>query len=854
MPDFGRKRRRIRSAARRPRWLIGSFAAASRPVAPSLLGATVLATPAFAQAVRFQNDGVQFDTIQVAWFSALVGAICFAVVSAGALIRARGRAEKDRADLIVQTADLKLAADRAEAVLNADDQRVVIFPTGSEAPIVMGSLPEGAGAPKGKMAFLAFGQWLDAPSSQRLAERLDALRNRGEPFSDILRTASGTHLEATGRVAGSRAFARFRNLTRERLQYVELAERHERQRREVDTLHSLLEALPMPVWTRDRDGRITWVNKAYARAVEVANTTVAVDAGHELLDTAGRQAVAASRADTDVFRQRLSVVTAGTRRVFDVVDAVSPEGSAGIATDVSDLERAQVELKRTHDSNASTLDQLATAVAIFGADRRLQFYNAAYRSLFGLDTKFLESKPEDGAILDQLRALRKLPEQADYRSWRRDMLASYQAMEPRETWWHLPGGQTLRVVANPHPQGGVTYVYENVTERLELESRYNALIRVQGETLDHLSEGVAVFGSDGRLRLWNPAFAGLWRLDDAALTGRPHVNDVVGRCRILHDDDEVWERIRMAIAGLADTRTRLSGRLERRDGGVIDFTTVPLPDGATLVTFVNVTDTVNVERALVDKNEALEAADQLKNTFIQHVSYELRSPLTNIIGFAQLLGDENAGPLNPKQREYTGYILGSSSALLAIINDILDLATVDAGVMELDLADVDIAATVDAAAAGLRDRLTEARINLKLDVPASIGHFVADEKRIRQILYNLLSNAVAFSDDGGVVEVVCRREGRSILFTVRDHGRGIPEDYLDAVFARFESRPVGARRRGAGLGLSIVKSFVELHGGTVEIVSNEGQGTTVTCRLPDTPGVTRTSGVEELAAPSMPAE
>lgn len=845
MPDIGRKRRRIRSASLHFSAFTG-------------LSAGAFTAPAIAQVVRFQPDGVQFDTIQVAWFSALVGAICFAVVSAGALIRARSRAEQDRAELTVQNADLKLAADRAEAVLNADDQRVVIFPAGSEPPVVMGSLPDGAGAPRGKMAFLAFGQWLDAPSSQRLAERLDALRLRGEPFSDILRTASGTHLEATGRVAGSRAFARFRNLTRERLQYVELAERTERQRREVDTLHTLLEALPMPVWTRDRDGRLSWVNQAYAAALEVASPRLAVDGGHELLDGAGRQAVAASRADGDVFRQRLSVVTAGARRVYDVVDAVSPEGSAGIATDVSELEKLQVELKRTDESNASTLDQLATAVAIFGPDRRLRFYNAAYRSLFGLEAKFLDAKPEDGAVLDQLRALRKLPEQADYRSWRREMLASYQAMEAKETWWHLPGGQTLRVVANPHPQGGVTYVYENVTERLELESRYNALIRVQGETLDHLSEGVAVFGSDGRLRLWNPAFAGLWRLDDAALAGRPHVNDVVGRCRILHDDDAVWERIRTAIAGLADTRTRLSGRLERRDGGVIDFTTVPLPDGATLVTFVNVTDTVNVERALVEKNEALEEADKIKNTFIQHVSYELRSPLTNIIGFAQLLGDGNAGPLNPKQLEYTGYIQGSSSALLAIINDILDLATVDAGVMELDLADVDIQATVAAAATGLRDRLTEAHIDLRLDVPETIGHFVADEKRIRQILYNLLSNAVAFSDDGGVVEVVCRREDHTIVFTVRDHGRGIPEDYLDAVFARFESRPAGARRRGAGLGLSIVKSFVELHGGLVDITSHEGQGTTVTCRLPDEPGARLIRGANESEGasegPALPAE
>ena len=132
---------------------------------------------------------------------------------------------------------------------------------------------------------------------------------------------------------------------------------------------------------------------------------------------------------------------------------------------------------------------------------------------------------------------------------------------------------------------------------------------------------------------------------------------------------------------------------------------------------------VKVERALVERNEALEAADSLKNAFIQHVSYELRSPLTNIIGFAQLLADSRVGPLNGKQRDYTGYILSSSAALLAIVNDILDLATVDAGIMELDLADIDIAETVDAAIEGVQDRVRESEIRHRdaHSSPASAG-------------------------------------------------------------------------------------------------------------------------------------
>jgi signal transduction histidine kinase len=803
-----------------------------------------MALPAFPAFAQDGSRNLAFDSYQVVWLSAFIGAISFAVVSAAALIRAKARTEEDLARLRHEIADLKLAADRAEGVLDAEDQRVVIWSGAGEAPVVMGQLPEESETPRGRVAFTAFGQWLDVRSSQELERAIVALRARGEPFALTLRTQKGTVIDAVGRVSGARTFVRFRDLTAERRDHSELVNRHAALKSESAVVRALLSALPMPVWVRDANGRLTFANDAYARAVDAENGKAAVTKELEFLDTAAREAIQRRRLADPVFSKRVALVAGGERRLFDVVDVSAAGGSAGLANDASELEQVQADLRRTIDGHARTLDQLASAVAIFGADRRLRFYNAAFLALFGLDPAFLETAPEDGAVLDQLRSQRRLPEQADYRSWRRDMLASYQAMEAREFWWHLPGGQTLRVIADPNPQGGVTYVYENVTERLDLESRYNALIRVQGETLDHLAEAVAVFGSDGRLRLWNPALGALWRVPETRLADRPHVGDVIGWCAAMHPDPKLWNDIRTAVAGLADTRTRLEARIERRDGNVIDMRTVPLPDGATLVTFVNVTDTVNVERALVEKNEALQTADQLKNAFIQHVSYELRSPLTNIIGFAQLLGEETVGPLNPKQSEYTGYILGSSGALLAIINDILDLATVDAGIMELDLGPVDVAATVDAAVRGIDDRLSEARISLKTTIDPNVASFTGDEKRIRQILYNLLSNAVSFSNDGGGIELAVWRTGGEIVFEVQDHGRGIAADYLPSVFDRFESRTAGARRRGAGLGLAIVKSLVELHGGTVDIQSAEGKGTTVVCRLPAEPEQRRIQAAE----------
>ncbi|MET1413245.1 ATP-binding protein [Roseibium sp. HPY-6] len=765
-----------------------------------------------------------------------VGGMCaFAVTVAVSLVRHRKQSAQVTAALEKEKSDLKFRVDRLEAMLNTDEQRVIVWTGNGAVPQIWGILPEKSGVPRPPAQLLAFGSWLTTKCAGDLERHLDMLFRSGEAFSATLKTRTGTYVEALGRTTGGAVVLRLRDLTGERQMQAELAARNAGLSGELHMLHSLLDAMPAPAWQRDAEGNLIWANAAYAEAVEMHDAERAVQEKATFLDAAARTAMAVQRTEDGRFSARIPIVASGERRVFEVTDVNASVGGAGIAVDISDLEQAKKELGRAEEYHGRTLDQLAAAVAIYGSDRKLQFYNAAFRQLWDLDESLLESHPEDGAVLDALRAARKLPEQADYRVWRNKMLESYQSLEARENWWHLPDGRTLRVIANPHPQGGVTYIYENFTERLDLESRYNALARVQGETLDNLSEAVAVFGSDGRLRLWNPAFGQIWKLEEDKLAELPHVNEVVSACTLSEIEEEAWKQLVGNVTGLLDNRTHKVSRLERRNGDVLDYATVPLPDGGTLVTFVDVTDSVNVERALLEKNEALQQADQIKNAFIQHVSYELRSPLTNIIGFAQLLADPKFGDLSEKQSEYADYIQSSSSALLAIINDILDLATLDAGIMELDLGEVDVASTVSAAVEGLKDRIAEAKISLRTHVPDDIGVIVADERRLRQVLFNLIANAVRYSEENGVVDVSCNRDDDTVTFVVQDHGYGIPAEILTQVFNRFVGHDTGSRRQGAGLGLAIVKSFVELHGGTVDIQSAEGKGTTVTCVFPSRP-------------------
>jgi signal transduction histidine kinase len=329
---------------------------------------------------------------------------------------------------------------------------------------------------------------------------------------------------------------------------------------------------------------------------------------------------------------------------------------------------------------------------------------------------------------------------------------------------------------------------------------------------------------------------------------RPHIDAIARACKPLCGDPGLFDELKAVIVDLPDHRKSRTVRIERTDGLILDCAALPLPDGATLMTSLDVTAGVNIERALTDRNQALIAAEKLRNDFVNHVSYELRTPLTNIIGFTQLLAGGGVGPLNPKQVEYAGFITTSSHALLAIIDDILDLASMDAGALELRLEDVDVAEAMKAAAAGVQDRLSEAAIELRIVMTDGVGSLHADGRRVRQILFNLLSNAINYSEAGQTVTLAAMRRGAEIVFKVSDRGRGIPPEMIDRVFERFETFPNGSRHRGPGLGLSIVRAMVELHQGRVLIDTAPREGTTVTCIFPVDPvGVSAAS--PQLMAP-----
>ncbi len=734
-------------------------------------------------------------------------------------------------------------AERLQGLFAAGGGSVVFWPAGKQGtPRVMGdmAMPFADGA----------GEWAAirarfAPASGEEIDRaLVALATDGLSFALSTSLANGDRLDARGaRVNGNNgrllghalwlddaAAARMREAALEAsllsanslfLQSLELAER-----------------APFPIWRRGSALGLEWVNRAYGSAVELPPAEVVAGAGVEFASRAigprARELAATACARGRMAQEKRFVVVAGQRRAFDIIEVPLPAGgTVGYALDITALDEARTDLARHVDGHAETLDRLGTAIAIFGADKRLAFHNSAFVRLWGLSEDWLEGHPHDSEILERLRDQRLLPEQADFPAWKRQRLALYTAViEPREEYWHLPDGRTLREVCQPHPFGGLLFFYEDVSDRLALERSHNTLIAVQGATLDKLYEGVAVFGSDGRLKLCNPALGRIWKLSTAQLQGSPHIADVTEMVRpLLPGDVADWPKVRARMIEVVTEREAGAGRMHRPDGSVVDFAASHLPDGAMLLTYLDVTDSVDIERALRERNEALEAADQLKTTFVSNVSYELRTPLNSILGFGEILDQEYFGPINPRQREYTAGILSASRLLQNLINDILDLATIEAGVMEIASQRLVVSELLESVVHLMAEQGRQHLVTIELACGVPIDEAIeADERRLRQSLVNLVSNAIKYTLAGGTITLGADRDAAGINIWVADTGIGIDPRLHETVFEIFET--AGERRRGAGLGLSLVRRLIALHGGEVRIESEMGAGTRVVCSLP----------------------
>ncbi len=736
-----------------------------------------------------------------------------------------------------QISGLRALVDEYEGLLSGSREIVVLWTDHADGPRFLGQAS--ALLPPGRRteAVLDFATWLADSDADALAKAIEGLRVGGRSFEVTLKARDGRVVRASGTLVGNGAAVRLRpamNQPGTELAVTAAPAQPPAPITDNATARTVLGSLGKPAFLRDPSGKLVFGNAAYHDLARALGRKSSESQPAELLDFGLLQRNRAILGDAR--RPQTTLVTLGDAGSFEVVDFPISGGSAGYLQPKTEAPARDSGLNHL----SAIIDALATPIAIFNAARELVQFNRAYCTLWGLDPDWLRLGMDERAVLDRLRTDGKLPNEPDYQSWRARHLSSYQLKSPKELEpWHLPDGRTVQVIAAPAgPKGGVIYVFEDITDQLNLKSQHKAVLDVQRSTLNALSEAVAVFGTNGRLTLSNPKLSTLWKLPTNLLAASPHIDQIAQAAGQAMPEDAatIWRDLKRAIIDLNPTRSDQKGRISRADGKLIDFAITRLPDGQTMMTFLDVTESANYQRVLKEKNDALQTADRLKDAFVQNVSYELRSPLTNIIGFADLLASGTAGALNDKQRSYTDYIRSSSVTLGVLIDNILDLATVDAGIAELRPEHQDVAALVEKARAGVLATFPEIdgqrSVNLKVVIEPDLPPFIADGTRIVQVLYNLLSNAARFSEPGGEVKlIVSGRTGR-MQFAIEDDGAAMSDEMRAAILDRPEGASTSARQRGAGLGLAIVRAFVTLHGGTISVERREPRGSRVIVSLP----------------------
>lgn len=684
---------------------------------------------------------------------------------------------------------------------------------------------------------------LIAEDAQRLAAAVDAAQQAAIPFRLPVRAVGGERLLlAVGERAPASVAADpgviiwFFDATQTQGEVSRLTDQVARLRDAYRALKGLIEAAPMPMWYRGPDLKLAMVNSAYVEAVEGNDGDEVIARQSELVEMGapGAPPVQAQAVREDGLPRATSMpaTIGGQRRMLRVHDVPLADGGiAGFAIDIEELEQARTGIKRFGEAQRAMLDRISAGVAQFAPDRSLTFCNQAFRRLFAIRPEWLADRPEFDRVLERMREGGRLPEVRDFPGWKAERRGWFTAAdESLEESWHLAGGTHLRVVAQPLPDGGLLLIFEDRTEQIQLASARDTLLRVRTATIENLFEAIAVFAGDGRLQHWNNKFRSVFGFEEAMLQANPRVDALARAAADRLANPSRASLMAELVRSATSERIQRGGRVAFADGRHFEFGAVPLPDGNALFTMLDISDSRRIEQALRDRNDALEAADKVKTAFVANMSYELRTPLTSIKGFAEMLHGGYAGDLSADARGYTQAILDSAERLGSLVDDVLELTLADQSPVRTALAIGEVAETAAAAVAPLA---AEKPVELATEVRSSAGRIKGEGRRLRQAIEHVLRHAILSTPAGGRVLLHVDGTRDRARIVVSDNGPGMSAEAQARAFDRFAREGVaGAGERALSLGLPLARQLLEAHGGTIALVSEPGQGTLITIELP----------------------
>jgi signal transduction histidine kinase len=621
-------------------------------------------------------------------------------------------------------------------------------------------------------------------------------------------------------------------------------------------LDPTLDALPAGIVVLDRELRIVSLNAAYHRVMGLPEGFAKPGDPIEkivrhLASLASPDPEAAKRAaDSRMahFEARKGFTyhrPMHDGRWVEVVSTMLPDGGQVLLhLDVTESQRQIAELARVtalRESEAQLLraiDGLSTGVCLYDAADRMVLCNAAYRSILALPPaigpgstfrEVLETQIESGVA-----NLGGLP----HESWLAERLRQHNLPGDKNFEVSASDGRTLQVRDQRLSGGGYALTVTDITEAREHRGEIERQTQILARTFESIDEGIVVYDSDRKLIAWNDRARQI--LD---------VSPDIMRLGLRFEDAIRFQAARGDFGPNADVEAEVARRVARAssalpysdegwrsNGRYIVTRRTPLPGGGWVTLFADLTARKHAEDDLRQAKDQAETASRTKSEFLANMSHELRTPLNAVIGFSEIIHRQIFGPIGEDRYvDYAKDIHASGTHLLQVINDILDISKAEAGKVDLRETPVDVARALAACAKLLAPRAEAGQVRVEIDVPEDAPLLLADEQRLRQIVLNLMSNAVKFTPPGGRVTAGSARDADGALrLTVSDTGIGMREQDIPRALEPFGQIDSALARRfeGTGLGLPLTKKLVELHGGTLELRSRPGDGTAAIVRFP----------------------
>lgn len=599
---------------------------------------------------------------------------------------------------------------------------------------------------------------------------------------------------------------------------------------ELKTFANLMDEITFPIWQRDKNGNIIYCNNRFCEVTNETRENIIKKDDVELFREAKSIADRALKTgQIQVLEQNL--VINGNNALNQIVEIPvndrnseygAKNGTIGFALNFVELQNTRERLKLNIELQKRLLDSLNSAVAIYGINQKLEYYNSAFVDLWKFDIDWLKTYPTYGEILESLREGRKLPEQADFASFKRDNLGYFNNLiSKKEDYYYLADGRVLKVIIIPYQNRGLLFYYEDLTNQLSLERSYNTLVSVQKYTLDNLNESVAVFGENGKLELFNPNFASLWNFSDSFLKSEPHINRILDGMISFYNNDE-YKSFHDDFLNLLNARNYTERKISRNDGKVLLERFTPLPSGSTLVTFFDITDKERVEKSLIAERKAYEEADKIKTNFLSNVSYELRSPLTSIMGFAEMMLLIYGKNLDDKTKEYTSAILDSSIKLKNLIDNIIDVSSLDAGYVTLNIAKCALHEVTEDVFAYVNPLANNKQIKIHSEYEVSPIALNVDKNRLRQAIKTLFEYIILSSKQDDEIIFKIAKSNTKTCLEIINKNLHISEAETNSLFDKFYK--LQSSSTNGGIAMHIAKKIIDLHGGELNIISSEKAG------------------------------